>query len=207
MIAFAPLAPATVAEATCGTQLVEATMPSDLAAFLGRHSWGVSEEAVWLDGAIRLRIDCYLTREQPPSQYVVSARCLVLKGSEVLALRNAGGWHVLPGGRRERGEEPEDTVRREVVEESGWHVDDLAPLGFMHLHHLTPKPPDYEFLYPDFLWSVHVAQAGEHDPHATASGDYEEEALFMPIDSARSLPLSKDTLYFLDGAIDRGLAK
>jgi 8-oxo-dGTP diphosphatase len=183
---------------------MEATMPSDLAAFLGRHPVGVSDEAIWLDGAIRLRINCYLTRERPPSRYVVSARCVVLSGSEVLVLRNADGWHVLPGGRRERDEEPEDAVRREVLEEAGWRINDLAPLGFMYLHHLTPKPPGYEFLYPDFLWSVFVAQAGEHDPHARAIDDYEEEAFFMPIDSARNLPLSKDTLYFLDGAIDRG---
>ena len=40
-----------------------------------------------------------------------------------------------------------------MLEESGFHIKALSPVGFIHLHHLTTKPAGYpsDFLYPDFV--------------------------------------------------------
>lgn len=37
----------------------------------------------------------------------------------------------------------EDTVRREVLEETGWTMQALHPLGFLHFHHRAPRPEGY----------------------------------------------------------------
>jgi ADP-ribose pyrophosphatase YjhB (NUDIX family) len=172
-----------------------------LAPNLARHTAGAEAEAVWRDGAIRLRVNCYLTDEEPPSEYIVSARSVVWRGAEVLTVRNPEEWHVLPGGRMEGGETPEQTVRREVLEETGVHIERPRPLGFMHLHHLTPKPAVYKFLYPDFLWAVYLSEAGlvERD-HARPADEYEEEAIFRSLDAASALDLSSESRFFLTGA-------
>ena len=171
---------------------------SRLAAYLARHTPGVEDEAFWLDGALRLRITCYLTEEEPPSEYVVSARSVVWRGAEVLTVRNPDEWHVLPGGRREGNETPEQTVRRELLEETGVQIERPIRLGFMHLHHLTPEPRDYEFLYPDFLWAVYLSEARLIERnHARRGGEYEEEAVFRSVGDASDLGLSSGSRFFL----------
>jgi hypothetical protein len=93
--------------------------------------------------------------------------------------------------------------RREVLEESGSHIEGLVPLGFIHLHHLTPKPAGYppEFLYPDFVSVVFMSEAGVADPMAKLADDYEQEAVFRTVAEARELGLSDHMLCFLDGAL------
>jgi GrpB-like predicted nucleotidyltransferase (UPF0157 family)/8-oxo-dGTP pyrophosphatase MutT (NUDIX family) len=171
---------------------------TELAAYLARHTAGAEEEALWLNGAIRLRIRCYLSDEAPPSEYIASARSVVWRGSEVLTVRNPHEWHVLPGGRREGTETPERALRREVLEETGVHIERPLRLGFVHLHHLTPKPPDYEFLFPDFLWAVYLSEAGPVKlDHVRQPDEYEEEALFRSVEDASALALSTESMFFL----------
>jgi 8-oxo-dGTP pyrophosphatase MutT (NUDIX family) len=43
----------------------------------------------------------------------------------------------------------EQTVRREVLEETGWAIDPPKLLGVKHFRHLTPKPAGYSCPYPD----------------------------------------------------------
>jgi ADP-ribose pyrophosphatase YjhB (NUDIX family) len=176
---------------------------ANLAAFLARHKPVTNGDAVWRGGTIRLRIDSYLSRESPPSAYVTSVRSVVLRDDEVLTVRNADESHVLPGGRRERGETLEQTLRREVLEETGLRIERPVQLGFMHLHHVTPKPDGYEFPYPDFLWLVYVSEAGTFDDRATVVDDYEEEAVFRPRQKARTLELSSESRVFLEAAVSQ----
>jgi len=66
--------------------------------------------------------------------YVLSVLVYVRRGDEVLVMRrnkepNLGLW-IAPGGKVEMGESPHETVRRELVEETGLVVDDLRLRGF-----------------------------------------------------------------------------
>lgn len=151
-----------------------------LAAFLARHTPALEAMAVWRDGSMRLRVASYLSGEVPPLDDVASVRTVVLRGEDVLALRNRDGWHVLPGGRCLAGETPEETLHREVQEESGWRISRPLPIGFMHLHHLTPGALGYRSPYPDFLWPVDVSEATSFHPEAKLADDYEVDALFRP---------------------------
>ena len=183
------------------------TAPPSLAAFLARHTPALEAMAVWRDGSMRLRVASYLSGEVPPLDDVASVRTVVLRGLEVLAMRNRDGWHVLPGGRCLAGETHEETLHREVLEESGWRISRPLPIGFMHLHHLTPKPPGYRYLYPDFLWPVYVSEATSFHPEAKLADDYEVEAVFRPPAEVRELELAADNRLYLDAALRaRGVA-
>jgi 8-oxo-dGTP pyrophosphatase MutT (NUDIX family) len=175
-------------------------MPQDLAVLLDRHKASARDEAVWSGGAIRLRIVSYLSDAFVPPAYVTSVRSVVLRGDEVLTMRNAHEWHVLPGGRRHPGETPEQTLRREIWEEAGLLVETPAQLGFMHLHHLSPQPPGYAYPYPDFLWLVYAAEAATAPDLDRVADDYEREALFRSIAEAEKLELSIQSRLYLDAA-------
>jgi ADP-ribose pyrophosphatase YjhB (NUDIX family) len=166
----------------------DTAMAPDLTAFLARHKPVAEGTAVWLDGTMRLLIASYLSGEVPPLAYVTSVRTVVLRSDAVLTVRNENGWHALPGRRRIPGETPQETTLcREVLEEAGWRIKRPLRIGFMHLRHLTAKPPGYQFLYPDFLWPVYVSEAASFDPRAKLADDYEAEAAFRPAASVGEL--------------------
>jgi ADP-ribose pyrophosphatase YjhB (NUDIX family) len=164
---------------------------------------------VWENGHLPLRITGYLSDELPPLDYVTSVRTLVFQGGALLVMRNRDGLHILPGGRREAGETLEHTLAREVLEETGWTLGRRFMLGFMHFHHLAPKPPDYAYPHPDFLWVIYAAEAETFVPGAKRSDDYELEASLRPIAEVQALPLEER--FFLEAALsaraERSLAQ
>lgn len=179
---------------------------TDLAGFLARHQSLAEETAVWRDGLIHLRITGYLSDELPPTEYVTSVRAVVFQGDSVLAFRDRYGIHVLPGGRREPDETLEETLRREVLEETGCRIAGVSQLGFAEFRHLTPKPPDYPYPYPDFLQIVCLAEAVDFIPEARIPDEYVEESFFQPLDQIDSLTLTPSERLFLDAAIRMRIA-
>ena len=163
----------------------EAAPPTELAHFLARCERLAEEIAIWGQGAgaTRLCLVTYVTAETPPLAYVTSVRALVCRGDEVLVVRDPSGYHVIPGGRREAGETLEETLRREVLEETGWALGPITPFGLLHFHHLGPQLPGYHSPYPDFLHAVYLAEAGGFVPGALVTGEqaYELEAGFRPL--------------------------
>lgn len=165
------------------TPLVEATF-----------SWGETG---------RIHVTYYLCNEQPSLGYVTSVRSVVFQADSVLVIRDAeNSFHINPGGSREQGETLEETLRREVLEETGWTISDISLLGFAHFHHLDPRPPNYAYPYPDFIWIIYVSQADKYLPEAKIPGIYELETSFRPIDEVRRLPLDKVQLMLLNAAIE-----
>jgi ADP-ribose pyrophosphatase YjhB (NUDIX family) len=145
------------------------------------------EDVVWrhADGsAMPLRVTCYVGSAPSDERLVTSVRAVVLRGNEVLVLRNADAVHALPGGRREPGESFEETLRREVLEETGYAIRRPRPLGFAHLQHLAPPPAGYAFPHPDFYWTVYAAEC-EARRGSVPHDDYERGAAFQPV--ARAL--------------------
>ena len=174
-------------------------MNPDLSAFLARHAPIAEESAVW--GTLRLRITGYLSPETPPVEYVTSARGIVFRGDAVLVIRDPTGFHILPGGRCEPGETLEETLRREVLEETGWTIRDPSPLGFSHFRHLSPKPPDYPYPHPDFVQVIFTAEAVAFQPDPRRPDEFVVSSAFHPIAGARTLDLDPGQRVYLDAAL------
>ena len=161
---------------------------SPLAAFLAKYSLGTEELVHWDD--LRLRVTSYLVANPPPIEFVTSVRAIVLNDSSVMLVRAPDGTHILPGGRRKAGEALIDTLMREVLEETGWTIEQLQLIGVKHYHHLTPMPLDYRYPYPDFLQMIYRARAQQYLPEAREIDGYELETKFIPVVEALRLPLT-----------------
>ena len=183
-------------------------MQADLTGYLARHAPLAVEEAIWGDGRISLRITAYLAEECPPLAVITSVRSLVFRGDMILVLRNQDSVHIVPGGRREVGETLEETLRREVLEETGWTLTEPQMLGFGHFHNRSPQLPEYaHYPYPDFVQVVYMADAGLWLPDARVADDYELEASFRPIGEVGQIALSAGEQVYLAAALARRAAQ
>ena len=170
----------------------------DIQTFLKGKNPFHETEALWANGTMTLRVRYFCSDEQPPEQFVTSVRCLVFQNDSVLVLRNRKGNHILPGGRREEGETFEQTLRREVIEETGWTVESISRLGFIHLEHLKPKPLGFQFPYlPHFFQIIYTARASKYVPDLMCDDDYEEDATFVPIGELGGLDISEAELGYV----------
>jgi ADP-ribose pyrophosphatase YjhB (NUDIX family) len=166
--------------------------------FLSAHLVQAEEDCRW--GELRLHVASYLCGDLPPPELITSARAVVLRADGVLVVRDPTSVHILPGGRRQAGETLEQTVRREVLEETGWVIDPPSLLGVKHFRHLGPKPPAYPYAYPDFFQVVYAAQAHRFDPGGREPDGYELGAEFQPIAKVQRLPLLRSERVFLTAA-------
>ena len=152
-------------------------------------------------GELAFEVSGYLVERAPPLRYVTSVRAIVTQGESALVITSPDREHILPGGRREPGESLIETLRRESLEETGWSLRSLRLLGFKHFHHLTPKPDNHPYPYPDFLQVVYTGTADTYYPDQRIMDDYELDARFLPLAAVRALPLSPIQRMFLDAAI------
>jgi ADP-ribose pyrophosphatase YjhB (NUDIX family) len=126
---------------------------------------------------------------------------VVLRDDQVLVQRDLHSTHILPGGRREANETPEETLRREVREETGWALAGEFLLGFMHLHHLQPAPMGHRYPYPDFLQTVYTAEAVNYAPESRLDDAYELDSTLVSLARVRELELSPHERLYLDAAL------
>jgi ADP-ribose pyrophosphatase YjhB (NUDIX family) len=170
-----------------------------LSAFLEPLSSQATETDRW--GELVFQVSGYLSERTPPLAYVTSVRAVVTRGQDALVVTSPGRMHILPGGRREPGESLVETLRRELVEETGWSLTALRRLGFTHFHHLTPMPEAYPYPYPDFLQVVYAATAEAYHADQREVDGYELDARFLPLVEVRALPLSPIQRMLLDAAV------
>jgi 8-oxo-dGTP pyrophosphatase MutT (NUDIX family) len=150
---------------------------------------------------VRLRARTYLTATLPPLDLVSSVRALVLKGDQILVVRDPVSVHILPGGRREPGEALLQTLQREVLEETGWTIRPQRLIGMVHFQQLTPRPDDNRYPYPDFLHLIFAASADRYDAARRERDGYELESGFQPLASLNALALSRGERALLRVAI------
>jgi len=144
-------------------------MDTALSAFLRGLTPTVTEADQW--GELTFQAAGYLTASAPPLEYVTSVRAVVTYEDNALVITSPDREHILPGGRREPGEALLETLRREALEETGWSLRSLRLLGFKHFHHLTPKPDNHPYPYPDFLLAVDAATAETYHPDQRIADD------------------------------------
>jgi len=89
-----------------------------------------------------------------------------------------GRWS-LPGGRVEPGEQGEDAIRREVLEETGLQIQIVREVGTVH----RPAPGGGTYVIRDFL----ARPVGQEVPQA---GDDAADARFVDPSQMAGLPLS-----------------
>ncbi|MBV9711857.1 MAG: NUDIX hydrolase [Ktedonobacteraceae bacterium] len=175
-------------------------MDKELEALLQQHTPIAEETAIWGNGTVHLHITNYLSDTLPPLNYVTSVRAIVLQEENVLVVRDHVGPHIEPGGRREAGETLLQTLQRELLEETGWTIEDVQLLGFKHLHHLKPVPEDYSYITPDFFQVIYTARADTYRAEAVRTDDIEIEAFFYPIAEVQALKLKPAELLYLEAA-------
>ena len=133
----------------------------------------------------------YATTLEPPDDLVSSVRAVVFRKGDVMVLRDPdGSLHVIPGGRREAGELQIETLIREIGEETGWRFAVAKRFGFLHFRHMTPKPDDYPYPYPDFFQPLFLVEATQHDRRRIQYDGWETHSRLTPI--ARALEIIVD---------------
>jgi len=138
-------------------------LSDEIKAYLDFHPAHHETTEKWpIQGELRVRL-C-LGSILPPANVSSSILAIVINiRRQVLFLYpstpNGSIAHVLIGGRAEPGEMPEQTVIREVGEETGWQVEPLGMIGFRHFFHLEPRSEKSDRPYPDFIQPIFAARA------------------------------------------------
>ncbi|MEM7332110.1 MAG: NUDIX domain-containing protein [Chloroflexota bacterium] len=173
---------------------------NSLANFFITHTPLMPEIAYW--GTMKLKISNYITPVIPPAEFISSVRCVLFKEDKIMVIQNPNGEnHVMPGGRCEPGETLEETGRREILEEVGWHMGPLKVIGTRRFHHLTPKPNGYKYPYPDFLQLIYTAEATLFSVEGKQFDRYVASAEFYPITAVSKIDLSPGERLFFNTAL------
>ncbi|MEM6429282.1 MAG: NUDIX domain-containing protein [Deinococcota bacterium] len=119
-----------------------------------------------------------MTNTQPSTSplYVVAVAAIIVRGSKVLAMRRsqhkdagAGLWETL-SGRVDAGEEPLETIKREIVEECGLGVN-VDPRPVTSYSAMRAGKPMIVIVYQADYVSGEVVRSDEHDDHAWLTPD------------------------------------
>ena len=177
-------------------------MDTALETYLAGRVLLAAERATW--DTLRLRVRYYGAAEPPPDRLVTSARAIVLTPARVLVVREpSGDHHVIPGGRRRRGESLEDTVRREVLEETRWSIGELSILAVGHFHLVSPVPDDYPYPNPDFLQLIYLAQPVALHEDRSVEDDWVASSEMVPLAAVDGRPMSRTQHALLQHAVSR----
>lgn len=151
----------------------------------------------------RMRMRTFVGDADWPPELVTSARAVVFKGSRVVVVRQTSGErHIRPGGRIEPGETIEATARREVLEETGWELGRMTPLGFQHFRHLDAQPPTHPGPWRDFVQPVFIAEATRYQRGAMDRSQIEAGARLTSIRRALAEVWPSDAI-LLRAAVER----
>lgn len=120
-----------------------------------------------------------LDAQPPPAELTTSALGLVFQGDRLLLPKLVErGWDI-PGGHIEIGESPEESFRREVLEETGAHLGAVGLLGYQKIVIHAPRPDGYKYPHPVSYQVFFWAQIDRLDPFEPTD-EVEERRLFAP---------------------------
>lgn len=93
---------------------------------------------------------------------------------------NAGHW-TLPGGGIDHGEQPEETVRREALEETGLPATDLE---LFHVRTFSEHTKRGEFLAVQIVYRASI----EGNPSVQEAGGSTADVAWVPLTQVAELP-------------------
>jgi ADP-ribose pyrophosphatase YjhB (NUDIX family) len=171
------------------------------AAEIEREKPTLEMEVQWPGGRLRRRV--FIGDREWPQALATSARGVVFRGSRVVVVRQKDGRrHIQPGGRLEGAETVDAALRRELLEETGWAVGELKPLGFQHFQPIGERPVDVQAPWRDFVWPIFVVEALAFDRGARDASQLEAGARLTSIRRALAeIPADEATV--LKAAVDR----
>ncbi|HHD2753676.1 TPA: NUDIX hydrolase [Clostridium perfringens] len=110
--------------------------------------------------------------------YRVAIRAIILKDDKILMVKSNTGDYKFPGGGVENGETPEETLRREVTEETGYILDEVKDEMGIIIERDRRKKKGYSL----FEMTSHYYFCDVTNKKVEQSLDkYEEELGFLPI--------------------------
>lgn len=129
-------------------------------------------------------IQVVISDSLPPQELTTAAFALVFDGDRLLMTNlRRRGWDV-PGGHVEPGESPEDTMRREVYEETAAKLGLARPIGYQWIRVLVPRPKGFPFPYPDSYQAFFVARVVSLDEFVQTE-EVAGRGLFPPEEARR----------------------
>ncbi|HKI73257.1 MAG TPA: NUDIX hydrolase [Pseudomonadales bacterium] len=170
---------------------------SELDAYL--RDWAPTAHQIERWPRADLELTAAITSRLPPESYIGSVRAILFRDDDVMVMNDPSRAHLLPGGHREPGETMDETLAREMFEETGYAIASKRLIGVMCFKHLTPPPPDMNVpMNPWFFNAVFQAEAGNYHPTRRETDGYELSAEFHPIDHVRGMNLDPVNLLFLN---------
>ena len=110
-----------------------------------------------------------LDDEMPPLPLITSAFGLIFEDDRFLMTKLIKrGWDI-PGGHIEVGEKPEETVRREVLEETAVIPQSLTLFAHAKITIHAAKPDNYKYPYPVSYMVFYVGKVGRYGRFSPAS--------------------------------------
>jgi 8-oxo-dGTP pyrophosphatase MutT (NUDIX family) len=167
-----------------------------LGSFLARHRHFGGWREKWI--GVPLEFRTFLADELPPRAYIGSVRAIVLCHDKVLLVRSSPPI-LSVGGRCKDGESVEETLLREVGEESGWVAIPIGVIGFIHCRHLDAQRPDWGRPAPDFVDPIFAMAALRYDP--AMLGPDETRCEFVSIAEVERLGIDEINQTFLREAL------
>lgn len=168
----------------------------ELEAFLSRYSCFGGWREEW-DG-IPLEFRTCLSDELPPRAFVGSVRAIILRGNEVLLVHSSVPI-LSVGGRCKPEETIEQTLLREVAEETGWKFSPVGVIGFIHCRHLDQQRPNWGRPAPDFIDPLFAVVAEAFDE--TLMDSTAPKCEFVSVDAVEALGVEKINRTFLSEAL------
>jgi 8-oxo-dGTP pyrophosphatase MutT (NUDIX family) len=141
------------------------------------------EDYIPPNGALRMRFEL---GDDFPAHLTGTVKMVANVGDKYIALRSPDGWWE-PGGKPELGESYQETIRREMLEETGAIVKNFTLFGAFHCISLRDAPPEPGLLWPEFyfLWGYGEVEFVSQ-PRPT-SGEQILEIAVKPLDELCAL--------------------
>lgn len=143
-------------------------------------------------------INLILDETLPPRHLITSAFALAFhEGSFLMTKLHERGWDI-PGGHIDPGETPEETMRREVMEEAAVELENVWMLGYQQIRLLGEVPVDYRSPHPDSYQVFYIAHVRTLLPF-TPTAEAGDRTLFT-LAEARKQPWAQENHLLFDAA-------